>query len=302
MIPPLNKWGIDLGGTKIEGVIMDSSRPGEALFRLRRETGSAQGYEHILSQIEGVISDLESASGLTRPPIIGIGTPGAMEPSTGRLKNSNTTCLNDRPILHDLERLTGSRILMANDANCFALAEALVGAAAGSGVVFGVILGTGVGGGVVVNGRILPGLHGIAGEWGHNPLRGESHPCYCGRSGCIEGVIAGPSLERFYREQGGDTIRLPEISLRAKTGEKLAIATLERLREKFAESIAAVINILDPDAIVIGGGVGNIPLLYEEQTRESVLAHIFNKELRTRILPPTLGDSAGVFGAALLVG
>jgi len=301
VIPPPNKWGIDLGGTKIEGVIMDSSRPGEALFRLRRETGSAQGYEHILSQIEGVISDLESASGLTRPPMIGIGTPGAMEPSTGRLKNSNTTCLNDRPILQDLERLTGSRILMANDANCFALAEALVGAAAGSGVVFGVILGTGVGGGVVVNGRILPGLHGIAGEWGHNPLRGESHPCYCGRSGCIEGVIAGPSLERFYREQGGDTIRLPEISLRAKAGEKLAIETLERLREKFAESIAAVINILDPDAIVIGGGVGNIALLYEEKTRESVLAHIFNKELRTRILPPILGDSAGVFGAALLV-
>lgn len=301
MTPSLNKWGIDLGGTKIEGAIMDSSRPGEALFRLRRETGSAQGYEHILSQIEGVISDLESASGLTRPPMIGIGTPGALEPSTGRLKNSNTTCLNDRPILQDLERLTGSKILMANDANCFALAEALVGAAVGSGVVFGVILGTGAGGGVVVNGRILPGLHGIAGEWGHNPLRGESHPCYCGRSGCIEGVIAGPSLERFYREQGGDAIRLPEISLRAKGGEKLAIETLERLREKFAESIAAVINILDPDAIVIGGGVGNIPLLYEEQTRESVLAHIFNKELRTRILPPTLGDSAGVFGAALLV-
>jgi len=295
------KWGIDLGGTKIEGAIMDSSIPGNALFRLRRETGSAQGYEHILSQIEGVISDLESASGLTRPPMIGIGTPGAMEPSTGRLKNSNTTCLNDRPILQDLERLTGSRILMANDANCFALAEALVGAAAGSGVVFGVILGTGVGGGVVVNGRILPGLHGIAGEWGHNPLRGESHPCYCGRSGCIEGVIAGPSLERFYREQGGEAIRLPEISLRAKTGEKLAIQTLERLREKFAESIAAVINILDPDAIVIGGGVGNIPLLYEPRTRECVLAHIFNKELRTRIVPPILGDSAGVFGAALLV-
>lgn len=296
-----HKWGIDLGGTKIEGVIMDSSRPAEALFRLRRETGASLGYEHILSQIEGVIADLESASGLTRPPKIGIGTPGAMEPSTGRLKNSNTTCLNDQPILQDLERLTGSQILMANDANCFALAEALIGAAAGAGVVFGVILGTGVGGGVVVNGRILPGLHGIGGEWGHNPLRGESHPCYCGRSGCIEGVIAGPSLERFYREQGGDAVRLPEISLRAQAGEKLAIQTLERLREKFAESIAAVINILDPDAIVLGGGVGNIPLLYEPRTRECVLAHIFNKELRTRILPPILGDSAGVFGAALLV-
>ena len=296
-----HKWGIDLGGTKIEGVIMDSSRPAEALFRLRRETGASIGYEHILSQIEGVISDLESASGLTRPPKIGIGTPGAMEPSTGRLKNSNTTCLNDQPIRQDLERLTGSQILMANDANCFALAEALIGAAAGSGVVFGVILGTGVGGGVVVNGRILPGLHGIGGEWGHNPLRGEFHPCYCGRSGCIESVIAGPSLERFYHEQGGDAVRLPEISLRAQAGEKLAIQTLERLREKFAESIATVINILDPDAIVLGGGVGNIPLLYEPRTRERVLAHIFNKELRTRILPPILGDSAGVFGAALLV-
>lgn len=301
MTSPQHKWGIDLGGTKIEGVIMDSSRPGEAIFRLRRETGASLGYQHILSQIEGVIADLESASGLTRPAKIGIGTPGAMEPSTGRLKNSNTTCLNDQPIRQDLERLTGSRILMANDANCFALAEALIGAAAGAGVVFGVILGTGVGGGVVVNGRILPGLHGIGGEWGHNPLRGESHPCYCGRSGCIEGVIAGPSLERFYREQGGDAVRLPEISQRAQAGEKLAIETLERLREKFAESIAAVINILDPDAIVLGGGVGNIPLLYEPRTRECVLAHIFNKELRTRILPPILGDSAGVFGAALLV-
>jgi predicted NBD/HSP70 family sugar kinase len=280
---------------------MDSSFPAQALFRLRRETGASLGYEHILSQIDGVISDLESASGLTRPPKIGIGTPGAMEPSTGRLKNSNTTCLNDQPILRDLERLTGSQILMANDANCFALAETLIGAADGAGVVFGVILGTGVGGGVVVNGRILPGLHGIGGEWGHNPLRGESHPCYCGRSGCIEGVIAGPSLERFYRKQGGDAVRLPEISLRAQAGEKLAIQTLERLREKFAESIAAVINILDPDAIVLGGGVGNIPLLYEELTRKSVMANIFNKELRTRILPPILGDSAGVFGAALLV-
>lgn len=296
-----HRWGIDLGGTKIEGVIIDSSRLGESLFRLRRETGASQGYEHILSQIEGVISDLESASGLTRPPKIGIGTPGAIEPSSGRLKNSNTTCLNDQPILQDLERLTGSQILMANDANCFALAEALIGAAAGASVVFGVILGTGVGGGVVVNGHILPGMHGIGGEWGHNPLRGESHPCYCGRSGCIEGVIAGPSLERFYREQGGDAVRLPEISLRAQAGEKLAIQTLERLREKFAESIAAVINILDPDAIILGGGVGNLPLLYEARTRESLLAHIFNKEVRTRILPPILGDSAGVFGAALLV-
>ncbi len=280
---------------------MDSTRPGEALYRLRRETGATLGYEHILSQIEGVLSDLEAASGFSRPSKIGIGTPGAIEPSTGLLKNSNTTCLNGRPIAQDLERLTGTQIFMANDANCFALAEAVIGAGAGASVVFGVILGTGAGGGVVVNGRVLPGLHGIAGEWGHNPLRGESHPCYCGRSGCIEGVLAGPSLERFYREQGGEAVRLPEISLRAQAGEPLALQTLERLREKFAESIAAVINILDPDAIIIGGGVGNMALLYEDETRQAVLKHVFNKELRTRILKPTLGDSAGVFGAALLV-
>lgn len=296
------RWGIDLGGTKVEGAIIDSARPGEAIHRLRRDTGASLGYEHILSQIEGVICDLESKSGLPRPAKIGIGTPGAVDPSNGSLKNSNTLCLNERDLKRDLERITGVEILMANDANCFALAEALVGAAAGADVVFGVILGTGVGGGVVVHGRILPGLHGIAGEWGHNPLRGESHPCYCGRVGCIEGVIAGPSLERFYREQGGESIRLPEISHRAQEGEKLAVQTLERLREKFAESIAAVINILDPDAIVLGGGVGNIPLLYEDRTRETVLSHIFNKEIRTRILKPSLGDSAGVFGAALLVG
>ncbi len=296
-----HKWGIDLGGTKIEGVIMDSTRPGEALYRLRRETGATLGYEHILSQIEGVISDLETASGFSRPSKFGIGTPGAIEPSTGLLKNSNTTCLNGRPIAQDLERLAGTQIFMANDANCFALAEAVIGAGAGASVVFGVILGTGAGGGVVVNGRVLPGLHGIAGEWGHNPLRGEAHPCYCGRSGCIEGVLAGPSLERFYREQGGEAVRLPEISLRAQAGEPLALQTLERLREKFAESIAAVINILDPDAIIIGGGVGNMALLYEDETRQAVLKHVFNKELRTRILKPTLGDSAGVFGAALLV-
>jgi len=280
---------------------MDSTRPGEALYRLRRETGATLGYEHILSQIEGVISDLETASGFSRPSKFGIGTPGAIEPSTGLLKNSNTTCLNGRPIAQDLERLAGTQIFMANDANCFALAEAVIGAGAGASVVFGVILGTGAGGGVVVNGRVLPGLHGIAGEWGHNPLCGEAHPCYCGRSGCIEGVLAGPSLERFYREQGGEAVRLPEISRRAQAGEPLALQTLERLREKFAESIAAVINILDPDAIIIGGGVGNMALLYEDETRQAVLKHVFNKELRTRILKPTLGDSAGVFGAALLV-
>ena len=189
---------------------------------------------------------------------------------------------------------------MENDANCFALAEAVLGSAKGSGTVIGLILGTGVGSGVVVNGHVMTGLHGIAGEWGHNPIPGESHLCYCGRKGCVETVLAGPSLERYYREQGGEHIRLPAIAQRAQQGEAIAAKTLARLREKFSVAIAAVINILDPEAIVIGGGVGNLALLYDEETRSEILKHVFNSELLTRILPPNLGDSAGVFGAALL--
>ena len=301
MRPAPHLWGIDLGGTKIEGVIMDSSRPGMALHRLRKDTGSALGYSHVLNQISAVVADLESVSGLARPERLGIGTPGAVEPGSGMLKNSNSTCLNGQPLRDDLEAALGCEVTMANDANCFALAEARWGAAAGADVVLGLILGTGVGGGVVIGGRPLQGLHGIAGEWGHNPLCGESHPCYCGRVGCVETVIAGPSLERFYRELGGETVLLPEIARRAAAGEDLATATLTRLRKKFAEAIAAVINILDPDVIVIGGGVGNLALLYEAETHAEVLRHVFNKELRTRFLAPLLGDSAGVFGAALLV-
>jgi hypothetical protein len=293
-------WGIDLGGTKIEGVIMNPEKPGEALHRLRRPTGADQGYDYILSQLAGVISDLESSSGIKCPAKLGIGTPGAVEPSTGGLKNSNTTCLNGRPLRDDLSRILGCEILMANDANCFALAEAIFGSGKGAEVVHGLILGTGVGSGIVVRGKVLNGIHGIAGEWGHNQIPGKAHPCYCGKSGCIEGVLAGPSLERYYREQGGDSIRLPEISSRASAGEPLAVQTLERLRHKFAEAIAVVINILDPDVIVIGGGVGNIPLLYEDATRQAILGHLFNPEIKTRIVPPVLGDSAGVFGAALL--
>ncbi len=293
-------WGIDLGGTKIEGAILDPGQPGKALHRLRLPTEKEFGYEHIISQIERVVAKLEEESGTKRPPAIGIGTPGTVEPSTGLHKNSNTTCLNGRPLRVDVAAALKVRVEMANDANCFALAEATLGAAHGADVVMGLILGTGCGGGVVVHGRLLTGLHGIAGEWGHNPISGDDTPCYCGRSGCLEQVIAGPSLERFYRTQTGQALRLPEIVQRAAAGEEPAIATLERLRSKFAEAIAVVINILDPDAVVIGGGVGNLDLLYEEKTREAVVGHVFNHEVRTRFLKPALGDSAGVFGAAML--
>lgn len=297
----MNLWGIDLGGTKVEGVVLDPEHPGQAIHRLRVPTESKNGYDHVVGQIVKVVEQLEAASGVKRPARIGIGTPGATEPSTGVLKNSNTVCLNGRPLRDDLCARLGVEARLANDANCFALAEATLGAGKGDNVVMGLILGTGVGGGIVVNGDILEGCHGIAGEWGHNPIRGEETPCYCGRRGCVETVCAGPSLERFYREQTGQSIRLPEIVRLAGTGEEAAVATLERLRVKFGEAIAAVINILDPDAIVIGGGVGNLELLYTEETRKAVGRFVFNGELRTKLLRPALGDSAGVFGAAMLV-
>jgi fructokinase len=296
----MSLYGIDLGGTKIEGAVIDPTRPDKALCRMRLPTESAKGYAHIIAQIARLVRILERASETKRPAVIGFGTPGVADPLTGILKNSNTLCLNGQRLGEDLGRALGVEARVANDANCFALAEALFGAGRGCDVVVGLILGTGCGGGVVVDGRVLGGLHGIAGEWGHNPLRGERTPCYCGRKGCIETVIAGPALERFYRKKTGRTARMPEIARRAGEGEVAAKATLRRLRDKFGEAIAAVINILDPDAIVIGGGVGNLDILYGEDTRAVVLKNVFNTELRTAFLRPTLGDSAGVFGAALL--
>ena len=293
-------WGVDLGGTKIEGAIIDVAQAGRALWRVRVPTESQRGYEHVLGQTRKLIEELEAASGLPRPGVIGFGTPGTVEPSTGTMKNCNTVCLNGRPLSADLAATLDVTVKIANDANCLALAEATLGAARGKGVVVALILGTGVGSGIVVHGRVLEGLHGIAGEWGHNPMRDEAAPCYCGREGCVETVISGPALERFYRAQTGEDVSLPGIAERAARGEVAARATLERLRDKFGEAIAAVINILDPDAIVIGGGVGNIAALYDGETRQAVLRHLFNPELRTEFLRPLLGDSAGVFGAALL--
>jgi len=297
----MHLWGIDLGGTKIEGAIFDPAAPLTAPHRVRLPTESARGAEHIVAQLGRLVARLEAESGLRRPPMIGIGTPGAIDPATGVLKNSNTICLNGRPLADEIAAELGVEVKLTNDANCFALAEATFGAARGRAVVVGLILGTGVGGGIVVHGQLLAGRHGIAGEWGHNPIGGETTPCYCGRRGCVETVLAGPSLERFYRGQAREAVRLPEIVMRGSAGEAAACATLERLREKFGEAIAAVINILDPDAIVIGGGVGNIDLLYTAETRAAVRAHLFNHELRTEFLRPALGDSAGVFGAGLLV-
>lgn len=291
---------MDLGGTKIEGVILDPSQPGKALHRLRVPTEASQGYEHLLGQIELLLLKLEQASGQPRPERIGIGTPGVASPKTGLLKNSNTLCLNGKLLARDISELLGCEVLLANDANCCALAEAVLGAGRGYRTLFGIILGTGVGGGIVVDGEVLVGTHGIAGEWGHNPLCGESTPCYCGRIGCLETVCSGPALEKFHHSKTGLSLPLPEIASRAASGGADAIATLERLREKFAEALGAVINLLDPDAIVIGGGVGNLDLLYTMETREAILSHLFNDRFETPLLRPALGDSAGVFGAAMM--
>jgi len=296
----MSLYGVDLGGTKIEGAVIDPLRPDRALCRLRVPTESRRGYAHVIGQIVRLVEMLERESGTKRPPCIGFGTPGVIDPEIGVLKNSNSVCLNGRRLREDLGAALGVEARTANDANCFALAEALFGAGRNRSVVVGLILGTGCGGGVVVGGRVLEGLHGIAGEWGHNPMRGERTPCYCGRAGCVETVISGPALERHYRERTGRAVRLPEIVRRAASGERPAQETLRRLRSKFGEAIAAVINILDPDAVVIGGGVGNIDLLYDDATRHAVLKHVFNTSVRTEFLRPLLGDSAGVFGAAML--
>jgi fructokinase len=294
-------WGIDLGGTKIEGAILDPAEVTHAIYRLRVPTESPKGYQHILEQFSRLVDELEQKSGMKRPNRIGVGTPGTTNPKTGQLKNSNTLCLNGKPLAHDLSRILGVEAVLANDANCCALAEATLGAAKGMKTVFGIILGTGVGGGIVVDGHVLNGAHGICGEWGHNPLRGEDALCYCGRLGCVEMVCSGPALERFHAAISGNAISLPEIASRADAGDPDSVATLERLRKKFAEALGAVVNILDPDAIVIGGGVGNLDLLYTPETRAAVQKHLFNDRFDTPLLRPTLGDSAGVFGAAMLV-
>ncbi|MCB0354952.1 MAG: ROK family protein [Bdellovibrionales bacterium] len=291
-------WGIDLGGTKIEGVVLDSPSAHSVRARLRLETEQENGYEHILSRIALLVEQLSSHVGET-PQVLGIGTPGAFHPGTNLLRNSNTLCLNGKAIGSDLEKRLGCKVKIANDANCFALAEAKLGAAQKCPSVFGVILGTGVGGGVVVEGKVLPGAQGICGEWGHNVIDPEGAQCYCGKRGCVEATISGPALEDFYTERTGTKLRLQEIVERAGTKDPDARDTLERLHHYFGKAIAVVINILDPHCIVLGGGVSNISSLYTEGQRK-IAPHLFTDSPEIRLIQNTLGDSAGVFGAALL--
>lgn len=296
-------WGIDLGGTKIEGIILSSLQDTRPILRHRIATEGEKGYEHVLDRIKEVVEVLKKSSGLM-PEKIGICTPGVLDPVTRTMKNCNSTSLNGNPMLDDLQEKLLIPVVMANDANCFALAETHLGVikeqVPEAKTVFGIIMGTGVGGGIVMDGKIWNGKHAIGGEWGHNFLDETGGPCYCGKTGCVETVLAGPSLERYYEQQTGQKKTLIDL-YQQQTTDSQAAATLERLYEQFGRALSVVTNILDPDAIVIGGGVGNIEELYTKG-RDRLAKYIFNTRVDVPILKPILGDSAGVFGAAALVG
>lgn len=297
-------WGIDLGGTKIEGVILPSLVDATPLVRTRVDTGAENGYEHILNQIEKLVQMMREKSGIN-PGRIGFGTPGVLDPMLGTMKNCNSTALNGMPLEADLRKKLGTDVVLANDANCFALAETYWGIvkqqANHARMVFGIIMGTGVGGGIVFDGHVWNGKQGIGGEWGHNFLDESGGPCYCGKTGCVETVISGPGTERFYQKITGKKLRLKEIYQRyQQSDDSAARETIERLCHFFGKAVSVITNMLDPDVIVVGGGVGNIDELYKDGV-ESLKKHIFNNRLDTPVLKPVLGDSAGVFGAAALV-
>jgi len=287
--------GVDLGGTKIEGAVLDEAlRP---VHRVRVATERARGYEHILDRVTEVVAALRPHAPEAR--VIGIGTPGSLSARDGTLKNSNTICLNGRPVHADLERRLGLPVRLENDANCFALAEARGGVAQGHALVFGVILGTGVGGGLVIDGRVWPGPQHIAGEWGHHAIDPAGPVCYCGRRGCVETLLSGPALEAAYCAADGPALPAAEIARRAAAGEATAAAVVERYLDRFGRALANLIDILDPDIVVLGGGLSNLDALYT-RGRDAVARYVFNDELTTPIVPNRLGDSAGVIGAALL--
>lgn len=297
-------WGIDLGGTKIEGVVLQPKQISKPIVRTRIDTESSRGYDHIINQIRKLVDVMKEESRL-QPHKIGFGTPGVLDPLLHTMKNCNSTALNGMPLKKDLEVKLNVPVELANDANCFALAETRWGIVKekcpDAQIVFGIIMGTGVGAGIVINDHVWNGKHGIAGEWGHNFLDESGGPCYCGKSGCVETVISGPATERYYEKISGEKIKLKEISKRYQEGDTAAKQTIERLCDFFGKAVSVVVDILDPDVIVVGGGVGNIDPLYRTGVA-ALRKYIFNNRVDVPILKPVLGDSAGVFGAAALVG
>ena len=292
-----NRIGIDLGGTKIEGVLLNSA--GDIKRRERLPTPH-EDYSGILDAISALIAVLTDDKQIP----IGIGTPGSVSPQSSMMRNSNSTCLNGKHLLRDLEQHLGRAVRLANDANCFTLSEASDGAGNDSPVVFGVILGTGVGAGIAVNSKLLQGPNGISGEWGHNTMpevRGlkRGRECFCGRLDCVETWISGPGLAKTYATHSQKTLSAREIAALDASGESMARQVLDEYFEQLAGSLAAVINILDPDTIVLGGGVSNIERLYQE-VYSRIEKYVFSDYVGTRIVKAHHGDSSGVRGAAWL--
>ncbi len=292
--------GIDLGGTKIEGVALGSA--GEALARERVAT-PRDDYPGTLAAIAETVDRLEHRAG--HGARVGVGMPGTISPETGLVKNANSVWLIGRPFREDLESCLRRPVRLANDANCFALSEAVDGAGARADVVFGVIVGTGTGGGVVVGGRVLTGPNAVAGEWGHNPLpwaddrEWPGPPCYCGRRGCIETFLSGPGLSRDHQAHGGEILAAEAIVAGAEAGDPACRQTVSRYTDRMARALASVINVLDPDVVVLGGGLSNVRSLYEEVPR--VWGRwVFSDHVATRLRPPVHGDASGVRGAAWL--
>jgi len=288
--------GIDLGGTKTEGIVMDGK--GDIVHSLRHPTPQQAGYEAILNNIVDLVAELERE--VSTICTVGIGTPGSLSPNNGYMRNSNTTCMNGKPVLDDLQNRLNREIRIANDANCFTLSEAIDGAGSGASVVFGVIIGTGTGGGIVVNGKLIEGAQHIAGEWGHNPLGDEGRPCYCGRKDCVETYLSGPGLMKTWKQLGGkDTVTTHDIVNAAISNTPLALQALDQYYLAFGRALASIVNILDPDVIVLGGGLSNIAALYH-QGPTALKPHIFSDTFRTKIVKNYHGDSSGVRGAAWL--
>ncbi|HEX9159484.1 MAG TPA: ROK family protein [Rhizomicrobium sp.] len=294
------RFGVDLGGTKTEIVALaDDGRE-----RLRERVATpVRSYTEIVGAIASLVQSAEER--LAARGSVGVAIPGTLSARTGFVKNANSTVLNGRPLDRDLEKALARPIRMANDANCFTLSEATDGAAAGRNAVFGIIAGTGIGGGVCIGGRLVEGPHRIAGEWGHNPLPApradeiSGAPCYCGRNGCIETWISGPALARDFSRRSGRTLSVPDIHRSAVEGETAARETMEAFYDRFARAVASVINLLDPDVIVLGGGLSNLPGLADELAQRAE-SYAFMPETPTRIVKNAFGDSSGVRGAAWL--
>ena len=293
--------GIDLGGTKIEGIVLESKEKPIEVIRHRVETEEKKGYLQVVDNIKSLVEYIENKIN-HKFDKLGIGTPGTLDPATGLLKNSNSQCLNGMPLKKDLSKTLDKTILIQNDANCFALAETLLGSVNDqyphAKNVFGIIIGTGVGGGVIINGKTVYGSQGIGGEWGHTIVTDNGNECYCGKRGCVETVISGRALQTYYKNISGRKLKFEEIYA-TKDNDKYAKETFERLITYFGKGLSNVVNIIDPEVIVLGGGLSNINELYTEGYNE-LKKYVFNPTFSTPILKPKLGDSAGVYGAALL--